>query len=65
MGTQADEIEVRVVRLAINQNDVRPDMAVAMVRSLVSERMSKYRRGSGSSCASIVAACNGSTYSRV
>ena len=37
MGTQPDETEAPVVRLAINQNEIRPDMPVAVVRPLASE----------------------------
>ena len=39
MGTQADEIEARIVRLAINQNEIGPDMAVAVIIPLAGKCM--------------------------
>lgn len=39
MGAETDEIKARTIRFAINQDEIRPDMAVAVIGPFATERM--------------------------
>lgn len=47
MGTEAYKLKIRVVRLALNENEVGPDVAVAMITPLARQRMIEGATGQG------------------
>jgi hypothetical protein len=65
MRTETHKLKACIVRLAVDQNEVWPDVAVAVIAPLAAERMIEIAPRNGSSFASTLTAAISSASSRL
>jgi hypothetical protein len=65
MRAEPDKLEARVVRLAVDQDEIGTDVAIAVIAPLAAKRMIEIGRRNGSSLTSMVTVSSSSASRRL